>query len=100
MIIETCIMYYIHTQSDGGAKAPVMREAGHNPGRKEKRMIAYTDSAVSIDIAQVVRCKDCKYLMFSDCYGECRAGYLGIVKPDDFCGRGKKERKIKNAPHT
>lgn len=47
--------------------------------------------ALTIDSANAVRCKDCKHLMFSDCYGECSAGYLGIVKPDDFCSRGKRK---------
>jgi len=37
---------------------------------------------------EIVRCKDCEYLMFSDCYGECRAGRLGIVSPNDYCSRG------------
>ena len=31
------------------------------------------------------RCVTCKHLMFSDMYGECGRGYLGIVKPDDYC---------------
>ena len=43
------------------------------------------------DVVEVVRCKDCKYLMFSDCYGECKRNHLGIVRPDDFCSRGKRE---------
>ena len=38
-----------------------------------------------------VKCKDCKHLMFSDCYGECRQGHLGIVKPDDFCSYGERK---------
>lgn len=33
-------------------------------------------------------CKDCANLTFSDCYGECGGGYLGIVRPDDFCSHG------------
>ena len=45
------------------------------------------------DIVPVVRCKDCKHLMFSDCYGECSRGYMGIVSPDDYCSYG--ERKCK-----
>lgn len=36
-----------------------------------------------------VKCKDCKYLMFSDCYGECSKAYKGIVQPNDSCGKGK-----------
>ena len=43
------------------------------------------------DVVEVVRCKDCKHLMFSDCYGECKRNYLGIVRPDDFCSRGKRK---------
>lgn len=35
-----------------------------------------------------VQCKDCKYLMFSDCYGECSKAYKGIVQPSDSCGKG------------
>ncbi len=30
-------------------------------------------------------CKNCEHLMFSDCYGECIRGYLGIVQPWDSC---------------
>ena len=43
-----------------------------------------------------VKCKECEYLMFSDCYGECSKGYKGIVNPNDSCGKGKKEMKEKN----
>lgn len=45
------------------------------------------------DVAHVVRCKDCKYLMFSDCYGECSRGYLGIVRPDCYCCYGEKKER-------
>ena len=47
----------------------------------------------TVDVVPVVRCKDCKHLMFSDCYGECSRGYMGIVSPDDYCSYG--ERKCK-----
>lgn len=59
----------------------------------------FTDSFRSMDRAikawntraeNIVHCRDCKHLMFSDCYGECRRGYLGIVSPDDFCSRGER----------
>lgn len=43
------------------------------------------------ELVAVVRCKDCKHLMFSDFYGECRKGYLGIVKPDDYCSYGERK---------
>lgn len=36
----------------------------------------------------VVHCRDCRELMFSDCYGECRRGYLGIVRQEDYCSHG------------
>ena len=43
------------------------------------------------DVVEIVRCKDCKHLMFSGCYGECKRNHLGIVRPDDFCSRGKRK---------
>lgn len=42
-------------------------------------------------VVPVVRCRDCRYLIFSDCYGECGKGCMGIVRPDDFCSRGEKK---------
>lgn len=39
----------------------------------------------------IVYCKECKHLEFSDFYGECGKGILGIVKPWDFCSRGERE---------
>lgn len=48
------------------------------------------------DVVEVVRCKDCKHLMFSDCYGECRLNHLRIVRPDDFCSRGKRKEDDNN----
>ena len=40
-------------------------------------------------VPKKVVCKDCEYLMFSDCYGECSKAYKGIVSPNDSCGKGK-----------
>lgn len=45
------------------------------------------------DVASVVRCKDCKHLMFSDMYGECSQAHMGIVRPDDFCSCGERKDK-------
>ena len=45
----------------------------------------------TIDAVKVVRCKDCKHLKFSDCYGECSKGHMGIVSPDDFCSYGERK---------
>lgn len=47
-----------------------------------------------LPVKSKVTCKDCKYLMFSDCYGECSKAYRGIVSPNDSCEYG--ERKDKN----
>ena len=59
----------------------------------EKVCCAVMDKYVKtpFDVEVVVRCRECKYLMFSDCYGECSKGYLGIVSPDDFCSRGERK---------
>lgn len=46
------------------------------------------------DVAPVVRCKDCKFLMFSDCYGECRRGHFGIVSPNDYCSGGVRKDDV------
>lgn len=43
-----------------------------------------------------VYCKDCKHLMFSDCYAECGKGYRGIVSVDDFCDKGELRWPIRN----
>ena len=43
------------------------------------------------DVVDVVRCKDCKHLMFSDMYGECSQAHMGIVRPDDFCSYGERK---------
>lgn len=43
------------------------------------------------DVVEVVRCKDCKHLMFSDMYGECLQAHMGIVRPDDFCSYGERK---------
>ena len=55
---------------------------------------AIIDKQPAADVVEVVRCKDCKFLMFSDCYGECSKANMGVVSPDDFCCRG--ERRTDN----
>lgn len=52
--------------------------------------------APTVDAVGVVRCLDCKYFMFSDCYGECGKGYMGVVRPDDFCSRGERKEGADN----
>lgn len=41
--------------------------------------------APTINAVEVARCRECKHLMFSDFYGECGKGHMGIVRPDDSC---------------
>ena len=39
--------------------------------------------------ANKIECRQCQYLMFSDCYGECSKGNIsGVVKPHFSCGKG------------
>lgn len=40
-------------------------------------------------VESIVYCKNCKYLMFSDCYAECGKAYRGIVSIDNFCDKGE-----------
>lgn len=40
-------------------------------------------------VESIIYCKNCKYLMFSDCYAECRKVYRGIVDINDFCDKGE-----------
>ena len=49
------------------------------------------DEQPTIDAVPVVRCRECKHLMFSDCYGECGKGHMGVVRPDDFCSYGERK---------
>ena len=51
------------------------------------------DDTPTTDAISVVHCKDCKYLIFSDMYGECSQAHLGIVRPDDFCSYGERKDK-------
>ena len=54
--------------------------------------------APTVDAVEVVRCKECKHLMLSDCYGECGKGHMGIVSPDDFCSYGERKEGADNEP--
>ena len=39
--------------------------------------------------ANKIECRQCQYLMFSDCYGECSKGNIsGVVQPHFSCGKG------------
>lgn len=58
-----------------------------------EKQIAIVRKALNADLVEVVRCKDCKYLMFSDFYGECSKAHFGIVSPNDFCSRGERKEQ-------
>ena len=61
---------------------------GYNDGIKA--FLSCIEIQTSADAAEVVRCKDCKYLEITGCYGECGKGYLGIVRPDCYCCYGER----------
>lgn len=44
-----------------------------------------------LPVMEIVRCKDCKHMMFSDFYGECSKGHMGIVSLDAFCSYGERK---------
>ena len=62
-----------------------------NMFRNWKEQEELVNHLLANDVVPVVRCKDCKHLMFSDCYGECSKGYMGIVSPNDYCSRGERK---------
>ena len=59
------------------------------PGRARELI----KQAPAADVAPVVYCKDCYYLAYSDFYGECSRGLLGVVRPMDYCSRGARRNK-------
>lgn len=44
--------------------------------------------------SEIVHCKDCKHLRFSDMYGVCSQAHMRLVRLNDFCSYG--ERKDEN----
>lgn len=70
-----------------------MKRGKESPARwrvwpKEKK----TKRALSAPAAEVVRCAECRSLEINGCYGECGRGYLGIVRPDDYCSRAERRK--------
>lgn len=51
------------------------------------------DECPAADVAEVVRCKDCKHFRFSDMYGECSQAHVRLVKPDGFCSYGERKEE-------
>ena len=39
------------------------------------------------DVVKVVRCKDCKYCDYGDCYR------IELSRPEDFCSYGEREKQ-------
>ena len=55
------------------------------------------DQQPTADVVEVVRCKDCKYLERTACFGECslfkdRDEPRGEMLPNDFCSYGKRRK--------
>ena len=63
-------------------KDELIRALQYDRGQYEK---GYADAQ-----ANLVLCRNCKHLMFSDCYGECNK-FVRIVRPDDFCSWGERK---------
>ena len=57
---------------------------------KDGRVIVTDAPPTVCDMQAVVHCKDCRFLRFSDFYGECGCGLLGIVSPWDYCSHGER----------
>ena len=57
-----------------------------------ERLAKLQQPQVEAENKNIVHCKECKHLMFSDFEGECSKGYKGIVRPNDSCPFGVRER--------
>ena len=64
-----------------------VRIAEHNQDVAEETLNQQAENVK--DWINVVRCKDCKHLEITGCYGECRK-LVRIVKPWDFCSYGER----------
>ena len=82
-----------YTNNDGEYEITFASKDYEKAKAVEKVCCAVMDKAVKspLDVEVVVRCLECKHLMFSDCYGECGKGHMGIVSPDDFCSYGERK---------
>lgn len=96
-ISEICGDWALDIDGFNGGKITIYFNSRQN-ALNVKRILEVDDNipnaATVCDMQEVVRCKDCKHLMFSDMYGECSQAHMGIVRPDDFCSYG--ERKDEN----
>ena len=57
---------------------------------------SYKEWLESLPAVDIVRCKDCRYLTYSDMYGECGKALLGVVTPNDYCSHGERKEGEQN----
>lgn len=93
-IREICGDWALDINNFNGGKITIFFNSRQN-ALNVKRILEVDDSnpnaATVCDMYEVVRCKDCKHLMFSDMYGECSQAHMGIVRPNDFCSYGERK---------
>lgn len=81
------IMFFIDLQSD--IEEFNQEYGGWKLGKSIGDTVFLTKEKAEAHLPQppkeIVYCKDCEHLMFSDCYGECAKGHKGIVNPNDTC---------------
>lgn len=68
----------------GAAKLDIAAERAE----REKRTEKHKDVSPTKD---VVMCRECRYLTFSAACPECARGYLGSIRPGDYCSRGERD---------
>lgn len=61
--------------------------------KKTKRLEIPPGAVTTLQEPELVRCADCRFLEITGCYGECGRGYLGIVRPEDYCSRAERRRR-------
>ena len=71
--IEESVVFTVRT----GQKSPEIRGAN--------KIVDRIKSAPTVDMQEVVRCKDCRHWNNGDCYR------LELSKPDDFCSYGERK---------
>ena len=60
------------------------------PNSKQVIKMWLESEAPNDEADDTVMCRDCKYMMYSDCNGECSQSYKGIVMPYDSCEYGER----------
>ena len=59
-------------------------EPWENNADRDEIALPFVDAAPTIDAEIVVRCKDCKYWDYGDCYR------IELSRPEDFCSYGER----------